>query len=155
MDSAMPDSGIYLGIQLILNIFIIILSIVAVIIIMNTLVVSVMERTSEIGTMRALGAVKSFVVKIFITETTFITLFFGALGFTAGLLIIALLHGIGIPTAGNFLNFLGGGLVIRPYIGWGPVLITGILMGTIGLLSWIFPVFMALKVTPLKAIATE
>ncbi|MCX8013980.1 MAG: hypothetical protein N3A02_06785, partial [Rectinema sp.] len=40
---------------------IIILSIVAVIIIMNTFVISVIERTSEIGTMRAIGAGKGFI----------------------------------------------------------------------------------------------
>jgi len=50
--------------QIIFNIVIIILAVVAVIIIINTLVISVMERTSEIGTMRALGAQKYFIRRL-------------------------------------------------------------------------------------------
>lgn len=155
MVSAIPDSLIYDGVRLVLNIFIIILSIVATIIIMNTLVVSVMTRTVEIGTMRAIGAQKSFIVRMFIVETTSITIVFGILGFLIGIIILSVLYFIGIPTENNFLSFLGGGLTIKPFISLGPVIISILLMAAIGLLSWIFPVLMALKVTPLKAISME
>ena len=58
------------------TVLIIILAIVVFIIIMNTMVISVLERTGEIGTMRAIGADKSFVSKLFFCES--ITLTFGA-----------------------------------------------------------------------------
>jgi putative ABC transport system permease protein len=45
-------------VRIVFNIAIIIVAVVAVIIMMNTLVISVIERTGEIGTMRALGAQK-------------------------------------------------------------------------------------------------
>ncbi len=154
-ESAMPDSLTYTGLQLLFNAAIFILAFVAIIIIMNTMVVSVMERTSEIGTMRALGAQKSFVTKMFIAETGFITLVFGGIGLAAGGLIIGIINLVGIPTDNDALRYLGGGGILRPTIGWGPLVISLCLMGIIGLFSWIYPVMIALKVSPLKAIATE
>lgn len=154
-ESAMPDSLTYTGLQLLFNAAIFILAFVAIIIIMNTMVVSVMERTSEIGTMRALGAQKSFVTKMFIAETGFITLVFGGIGLMAGALIIWIINLVGIPTDNDALRYLGGGGILRPTIGWGPLVISLCLMGIIALFSWIYPVMIALKVSPLKAIATE
>jgi len=153
--SAMPDSATYSGIQLLFNVAIFILGFVAIIIIMNTLVVSVMERTSEIGTMRALGAQKGFVTRMFIAETGFITIVFGLLGLALGALIILALNLVGIPTDNDALRFLGGGGILRPTISASPVIFSLVFMGIIALFSWIYPVFIALKVSPLKAITTE
>ena len=153
--SASPDSLIYSGLQLLFNAAIFILAFVAIIIIMNTMVVSVMERTSEIGTMRALGAQKSFVTKMFIAETGFITVVFGALGLALGGLIILAINIVGIPTDNDALRYIGGGGILRPTVGIRPLVISLILMGTIGLFSWIYPVMIALKVSPLKAITSE
>jgi len=153
--SAMPDSAVYSGVKLLFNVAIYILGFVSIIIIMNTLVISVMERTSEIGTMRALGARKSFVTRLFIAETSFITLTFGTLGLVAGALIILALNKAGIPTDNDALRYLGGGGVLRPTIGAQPVALSLALMAVIALFSWIYPVLIALKVSPLKAIATE
>ncbi len=153
--SASPDSMIYSGLQILFNVAIFILAFVAIIIIMNTMVVSVMERTSEIGTMRALGAQKSFVTKMFIAETGFITLSFGALGLILGALIIWVINVVGINTDNDTLRYLGGGGIIRPTITLRPVVISLILMGIIALFSWIYPVKIALKVSPLKAITSD
>lgn len=153
--SAMPDSLIYSGVQLLFNVAVFILGFVAIIIIMNTLVVSVMERTSEIGTMRALGAQKTFVTKMFIAETGFITLVFGLIGLAAGSLIILALNRVGIPTDNDALKFLGGGGIIRPTVTSAPIAFSLVFMGIIAAFSWMYPVFIALKVSPLKAITTE
>ena len=40
---------------------------------MNTMVVSVIDRKSEIGTMRAIGAEKKFVKKLFYSEAVILT----------------------------------------------------------------------------------
>lgn len=153
--SAMPDSLTYSGIKLLFNVAVFILGFVSIIIIMNTLVVSVMERTSEIGTMRALGAQKSFVTKMFIAETGFITLVFGFVGMALGGIVILALNRAGIPTDNDALRYLGGGGVLRPSIGAQPVILSLAFMGLIALLSWVYPVIIALKISPLKAIATE
>jgi putative ABC transport system permease protein len=153
--SAMPDSLTYSGIKLLFNVAVFILGFVSIIIIMNTLVVSVMERTSEIGTMRALGAQKSFVTKMFIAETGFITIVFGFLGMALGAIVILALNRVGIPTDSDALRYLGGGGILRPEIGSQPVILSFCFMALIALLSWIYPVIIALKISPLKAITTE
>ena len=153
--SAMPDSLTYSGIKLLFNVAVFILGFVSIIIIMNTLVVSVMERTSEIGTMRALGAQKSFVTKMFIAETGFITIVFGFLGMALGAIVILALNRVGISTDSDALRYLGGGGVLRPVIGVQPVILSLCFMALIALLSWIYPVIIALKISPLKAITTE
>ncbi len=153
--SAMPDSLTYSGVQLLFNAFIFVLALVSVIVIMNTLVASVMERTAEIGTMRALGASRSTVLRMFVAETSFLTVAFGLLGVAAGAAIVGLLGAGGIPTDNDALRFLGGGVVLRPVVGAGPLAISFGLMAFIGLVSWIFPVLLALKVSPLRAIAAE
>ena len=58
------DAEMAYSIKNVFNILILIIAVVAVIIIMNTLVISVTERMPEIGTMRAIGAQKSFVRSI-------------------------------------------------------------------------------------------
>ena len=153
--SANPDSMIYMGVKLIFNCAIFILAIVSTIIIMNTLVASVMERTAEIGTMRALGARKALIMKMFISETFTITFVFGTIGILAGYLIIQILNLSGIPTDNDLLRFLGGGETVKLVLGSGPVITCFLLMLLIGSTSWIFPVLMAMKITPLKAIMTE
>lgn len=153
--SAMPDSLTYSGVQILFNVAIFILGFVSIIIIMNTLVVSVMERTSEIGTMRALGAQRGFIRRMFIAETAFITLVFGGIGLAVGFITIGILHRIGIPTDNDALRYLGGGVLLRPVIGPQPVILSLSLMGIIALFSWMYPVAIALKVSPLKAISTE
>ncbi|HKL86227.1 MAG TPA: FtsX-like permease family protein [Treponemataceae bacterium] len=153
--SAMPDSLIYSGVKILFNVAIFILGFVSIIIIMNTLVISVMERTGEIGTMRALGARKAFVTKLFIAETSFITLVFGAIGLAAGSSLILVLNRLGIPTDNDALRYLGGGGILRPTISAQPVILSLSLMAVIALFSWIYPVLIALKVSPLKAISTD
>lgn len=153
--SAMPDSATYSGLQILFNIALVILAFVAVIIIMNTLVVSVMERTAEIGTMRALGARKSFITRLFIAETSALTALFGGLGLLLGAGLILVLNQAGIDTNNDALRYFGGGGVLRPEAGLGPLLSSLGLMALIALLSWVYPVLIALKISPLKAISTE
>ncbi|MDD5147982.1 MAG: ABC transporter permease [Candidatus ainarchaeum sp.] len=52
--------------------------------IMNTMIMSVMERTSEIGVMKAIGATNGLILSIFILEAGLIGLFGGIIGVTLG-----------------------------------------------------------------------
>jgi putative ABC transport system permease protein len=153
--SGSPDSLTFAGLGLIFNIAMVILAVVSIIIIMNTLVISVMERTSEIGTMRALGAQKGFVRKMFIAETLSVTTFFGVLGVALGAAVVAAVHAAGIPADSDFLAVIYGGAVLRPEVSLRPVLVSLVLILVMGLVSWIYPVSLALKVSPLKAISVE
>lgn len=155
VSSASPDSQFFYLVSVALNVAILLLAVVSVFVIMNTLVVSVMERTSEIGTMRALGAQKGLIRGLFITETLLITAAAGLVGLAAGWVGLAVLHTTGIPGPGGWLEsaFPAGGL--RPELNADALPFTlGILL-FIALVSWIFPVLMATRISPLKAINTE
>ena len=153
--SAQPDSGVFFAMAVVFNIIIWLIAIVSVIIIMNTLVASVMERTPEIGTMRAVGAQKGFVRSLFIMETLTITVVFGIAGIVLGFLLILLLNITGIAAPNDFMKLIFGGATLHPEITFGQVLTSLAIIFFIALVSWILPVRMALKVSPLKAINTD
>ncbi len=154
-DSGHPDSGVFWAIATVFNIVVWLIAIVSIIIIMNTLVASVMERTPEIGTMRALGGQKSFVALMFVTETLTITALFGAIGLVIGFAVLALIGTTGIAAPNDFMKLIFGGDVLHPVLAWGPVGVALFIIFFIALLSWILPVLMALKVSPLKAINAD
>ena len=61
---------------------------VAILIIMNTLIIAILERTAEIGMMRAIGARKGFVGGMFLAETLQLSIVFGGAGMVFGILLI-------------------------------------------------------------------
>ncbi len=142
-------------IRTVFNVAIIVIGIVAVIIMMNTLVISVMERTSEIGTMRALGAQRRFVWKMFMYETLAITTVFGVIGVATALGIIGLLHWIGIPATNTFLTVLFAGPELKPVASAVSILGGLIIVSVIGLIAHIYPVSVALRIQPIRAIQTD
>lgn len=139
------------GIKTVFNIIVLIVAIVAVIIIMNTLVISVTERTAEIGTMRAVGAHKSFVRKMITLETVIISGVFGAIGIVAGSLILLILNITGIHAPNIFFRVIFGGEVLRPVLSTGSVLMSLVIVTVIGVVASLYPVSIALKIQPVKA----
>jgi putative ABC transport system permease protein len=123
----------------------------ALLVIMNGLVISVLERTAEIGSMRALGAPRSFIRNLFIIETLLLTLIFALLGLTVGTLGVIILQRVGIPLSNPLLVGLFGGNVLKPHL---TVLLIFQHLGgalAIGFLAWIYPVSLALKIPPVSA----
>jgi putative ABC transport system permease protein len=153
--SASPDSQFFQLVIAALNLFIVLLAIVSIFVIMNTLVVSVMERTSEIGTMRAVGAQKSTIRWMFIVETFVITLVSGLVGLVLGFLGLLVVHQTGIPGPGGWMQSAFPGGVLHPEVNGNALPFTFIILAVIASVSWIFPVAMATKVSPLKAINAD
>ncbi|MBN2616691.1 MAG: FtsX-like permease family protein [Spirochaetales bacterium] len=152
-DSAGSTGETVKQLKFIINIFIIIVAIVTVIIIMNTLVVSIMERTSEIGTMRAVGAQKGFVRRLFIAETFTISMVFGTIGIVIALIVLFIFNKIGISFGGNaLLEALFAGEVLYPVTSIKTIISGYLISVLIGLVSSFYPVSIALKIDPIKAI---
>lgn len=141
--------------QTIFNGIVAVIAVVSVIIIMNTLVISVIERTSEIGTMRALGARKPFVRRMFLVETLCISWLFGIVGIALGAAIVAVLGWTGIRAGNDFLKLLFGGELLEPALSALSVAISLGIMTAIGLLASVYPVMVALRVQPVRAVQTE
>ena len=138
------------GILLVLNIFGAIALLAATFGIVNTLLMAVNERTSEIGLMKALGANRKTIFTIFAVEAA-------SIGFWGGLL--GILGSIGIGAIANHVatntflkNFVGLKLLSFPIL---PLL--GILAGVILLafLAGALPSLKASKLDPIKALRYE
>ena len=143
------------AVKLIFNILIAVIAVVATIIITNTLVISVIERTSEIGTMRALGARRSFVFRMFVSETLTISWVFGAAGILLGALIVIVLDALGIRASSDFLLILFGGERLSATVSGFSVLLSALIVTGIGVLASIFPVLIALRIQPVRAVQAE
>jgi putative ABC transport system permease protein len=137
--------------SIVFNVLIIVIAIVAVIIIMNTLVISVSERFGEIGTMRAIGAKKSFVRQMITLETMIISLTFGLLGVLVGIIVIVIFRIVGIEATNQFLQLLLGGSIFRPSVSVSAIFSSVIAITLVGIIASLYPVSIALKVSPLEA----
>jgi len=141
--------------QVLFNVVVLILAVVAVIIIVNTLLISVMERTPEIGTMRALGAQKPFIRRLFITETMLLAGFFGLVGIGVGALGVTVIDLLNVNIDNDALQLLFGSTRLGAQLSLKQTVLALVYAAFIGLVSWIYPVSIALKVSPLKAITAE
>jgi putative ABC transport system permease protein len=74
-----------------------IIAIIIVLSISNTLMMSVMERTGEIGTSMALGYSRQAILRLFVSEAALLGLFGGLLGILVGVGLAHLISTIGIP----------------------------------------------------------
>jgi putative ABC transport system permease protein len=141
--------------KLAFNILILIIAVVAIIIIMITLVISITERISEIGTMRALGAQKGFVRLMILSETIMISAVFGLIGIILGSLILFILGATGISAPNMFFEMIFGGKVLYPVISMGTILQSLFIIFLIGIISSLYPVAVALKIQPVTAIQSK
>ncbi|MCX7023874.1 MAG: FtsX-like permease family protein [Spirochaetes bacterium] len=141
--------------RVIFSIAVIMLAVVSVIIIMNTLVISVIERTGEIGTMRAIGAGRGFVRKLFATETIVLSFIFGVVGIVLSFVIVWILRLLDIKAGSQFLVILFGGKTLSPIIGAGSVIGSLALILAVGYLAHFYPVSVALKIQPVRAMQNE
>lgn len=128
---------------------------VAVIIIMNTLSMAAMERTNEIGMMRAVGASRGFTGGMFAAETAVLSAVFGGGGIIAGAAATVILTAMQIRTGNEILELAFGGDVFRPLVTAGDLAVCIIMVVLVTLLAVIYPVHIARRITPLDAIARD
>lgn len=143
-------------VRIVFIIAILLVSVVAVIIMMNTLVISVIERTSEIGTMRALGAHRKTIKRLFLAETLSLTAVFGLIGAVLSMIIVAILNALHISAGDNgLLVMLFGGNVLHLSPAIPSFVSSVILVFIVGYLAHLYPVSLALKIQPVKAIQAD
>jgi len=111
----------------------------------NAMLMSVTERVREIGTMKCLGALPGFVVKLFLIESSLIGLAGAILGCTGGLLFSLLTYG--------YLYGLGA---VLTGVAWGRMsLLLLACMGTgvvLAIVAGIYPARVATKMIPASAL---
>ncbi len=116
---------------------------VAAIGIMNTMMMSIYERTKEIGIVKVLGCRMSNIASLFLTESAYIGLFGGGIG-------LGLSYGLGL-LINMFVADSGFKSVIPPYLAIGAVVFS---IG-VAMVSGLYPALRAMRLSPLTAIRAE
>ena len=106
--------------------------------VMNIMLVTVTERTREIGIRKAIGAPKSAIVGQFITEATLLSFLGGVLGVAAGIV-------------GSHFRIVG----IKPYVQPYSVLLAVGVAVAVGLFFGIYPASRAASLRPIEALRYE
>jgi ABC-type lipoprotein release transport system permease subunit len=138
-----------------LFLFVSFLFLVAVIIIINTLSMAALERTPEIGMMRAIGAMKGFVSWMFLAETSVLALFFGGLGIAAGAALVEIVSLFRITSDNDMLQLFYGGDTFRPMLTPGDFALCLLQLALVSLAAVVYPLRLARRVTPLDAVYKE
>ncbi len=112
----------------------------AAIALMNIMLVSVTERTREVGVRKALGATKAFIRLQFLVEAITISILGGLFGIVFGILI------------GNGVSAMIGGGFIIPWL-W--ITVGVIICFVVGVVSGIYPAIKASNLDPIESLRFE
>jgi putative ABC transport system permease protein len=111
--------------------------------IMNIMLVSVTERTKEIGVKMAMGATRRRIMAEFLVESMFITIVAGAIGIGFSFLIAMI------------VTYLASGLGLTVIITWPSIVLSFGVSVAIGLFFGLYPAYMASKKSPVEALRYE
>jgi putative ABC transport system permease protein len=112
---------------------------VGAIVIMNIMLVSVTERTKEIGVRKSLGARKKDILKQFLVEAVTLSAIGGAVGVLLAWIIGTVMTAIFFPT----------------YLSIAAIVITIFVSGGIGVLAGVFPAWKAAALDPIEALRAD
>jgi ABC-type lipoprotein release transport system permease subunit len=118
---------------------------------MNTLVINIIERTGEIGTMRALGAEKSFIRNVFLSETLLLNLAACIIGMIVSLALVLAGRKTGIPLPETVSQYLVGGGPLPVVLRIGPFITALVVVVAVSILATLLPIRVATRITPLAA----
>jgi putative ABC transport system permease protein len=113
--------------------------------IMNIMLVSVTERTKEIGLRKALGAKKTDILLQFLTESSLLSLFGGIIGIIFGWLISVAVGKIATASGTPF----------NPAVGLNAILLATLFSTAVGLFFGIYPANRAANLEPVEALRYE
>ncbi|HJR08406.1 MAG TPA: ABC transporter permease [Pyrinomonadaceae bacterium] len=110
------------------------------IVIMNIMLVSVTERTKEIGVRKSIGARRRDILKQFLAESTILSLLGGITGVTIAYLLATLVATLTpVPTA----------------LPWAAVAAALVVSGSVGLISGVYPAWKAARLDPIEALRAD
>jgi len=112
----------------------------------NIMMVTVKERTKEIGIKRALGATPRNIITQIMTESVILTSIAGVLG---------LMFGVGVLTVVGILLQDSSGFFKDPQISYGVAILSLFIIIVIGILAGYMPAHKAMKIKAIEAIREE
>ncbi len=135
--------------------FVMFLFFVVIIIIVNTLSMAAIERTAEIGMMRAVGAKKGFISMMFLAETSMLSFVFGGAGIIIGIVGVNVLALFNITSTNDMVQLLFGGDTFHPLLTALDILLSVVQLAIVTLIAVVYPARVAQSITPLDAVARE
>ncbi|MBN1335481.1 MAG: FtsX-like permease family protein [Deltaproteobacteria bacterium] len=141
--------------QVVLWVGVAIVFIVAMAIVNNTMMMSVMERVQEVGTLRAIGTQRRAVVGIFLVETAILGLVAGVAGAGVGLALVAGLHAVGIPAVADILVLVFAGPSLHPTLSLAGLVEGILLVLVVALVSAFQPTLLAARTSPAVAMSPK
>jgi putative ABC transport system permease protein len=125
--------------------------------IINTMMMSVLERTKELGMLMAIGMNRRRIFKMIMLETVFLTFVGAVAGMFLGWVITEVLGKTGIHFTGWGEGFeaIGFAAKVYPVVTPGFFLFTTIMVVVTAVISSIWPARKALKLNPVEALRTE
>lgn len=141
--------------RIVLVVAVLIIFIVALVVINNAMMMATLERVKEIGTLRAIGAQRSFVMQMLLVETVVVGFLFGTLGAGVGGTIVLGINAIGIPAFNDIMYFLFSGPRLHPEIGSGNLIAAFFIVMLVSGFSSFYPAWLATRVSPLNAMQTD
>lgn len=150
--SSAGSTAFYLFVlRFIMNIGIIIILGAGFIVVNNTLVINVLDRIREIGTMRAIGANKRYITKECASETMIMAVIAGILGCVLGIIASNMVSAVHITFSNSFLIQLFGGTVLSTSVNALNLLGAFLISIFVGLIAWVYPLINALHINPVEA----
>jgi putative ABC transport system permease protein len=113
--------------------------------IMNIMLVSVTERTREIGLRKALGARRKDILIQFLTESSLLSLMGGLIGIVLGWLIAFIVEKVAVASGTEFY----------PRVGLDAILLATLFSAAVGLFFGIYPANRAAGLEPVEALRYE
>jgi ABC-type antimicrobial peptide transport system permease subunit len=128
---------------------------VAIIIIVNTLSMAAIERTTEIGMMREVGAKKGFISTMFLAETAMLSFVFGGSGILCGIIGVNVLALFGWTSDNDMVQLLFGGDTFHPLLTTVDIGLSIIQLAIVTLIAVVYPTKVAQSITPLDAVTRD
>jgi len=125
--------------------------------IINTMLMSVLERLKELGMLMAIGMNKKRVFTLIMTESVFLTLTGAIIGMIFCGVILAILGktGINFGMWAEGFEAIGYAAIVYPIVTWQNYIVITLLVIITGIVSSIWPARKALKLNPVDALRTE
>ncbi len=151
-EAAAGTLGQFIGFfRVALVLIVLVVGLIAVIIMMIGVTIATLQRTQVIGTMRAIGAQREFVLGMVLVETLVLGVVFAAIGIGIGAGIVTWLGITGIPAFRDELYFFFSGPRLLPELTGASVIFAAVMILAASTISVLVPALIAVRVSPLKA----